>query len=131
MANWSSSSNSGMDQCSIYQLSDEISYSNQTPATPHVLANAHHYKHDILQPSHHQAATTAALRFQSQQIQNTNYHILSRHYLTQQQQQQQQQYHHYQHHQHSSRQLVNVSSSMPLNASKLICYDEGKKIKNT
>lgn len=114
-----------MDQCSIYQMSDDISYSNQAPATPHILASSHHYKHEILQPSnHHQAAAAAALRFQSQQIQNSNnYHILSRHYLgqAQHQQHQQQQFHHYQLHQHSStRQHLNISSSMPLNSSKLI-----------
>lgn len=121
MANWSNS----MDQCSIYQLNDEISYSTQAPSTSsHVLANSHnhHYKHEILQPSH---TAHQGLRFQlqtqapSQQIQNSNYHILSRHYLGQHQQQYHQ--HYQQHHQHTqSRQHVNISSSMPLNASKFL-----------
>lgn len=113
-----------MDQCSIYQMNDEISYT--TPTTPsnasHMLASNHHYKHDISQqPSAH---THQGLRFQlqqqqqqsqSQQIPNSNYHILSRHYLGQQHQH----YHHYQLHQHSGRQHVNLSSSIPLNSSKL------------
>jgi hypothetical protein len=110
-----------MDQCSIYQMSDEISYSTQTPAaSSHVLANNHHYKHEILQPSHTHQGLRFQLQSQTQQIQNSNYHILSRHYLGQHPQ-----YHqHYQHHQHaaaSGRQHMSggvVSASMPLNASK-------------
>ncbi|KAG5676941.1 hypothetical protein PVAND_006736 [Polypedilum vanderplanki] len=114
MANWSNS----MDQCSIYQLSDEISYSTQTPSSSsHVLANSHHYKHEILQPSHSHSHESLRFQLQSQtqQIQNSNYHILSRHYLGQHQQQ----YHqHYQHHQQAQNRqhMSSVSSSMPLNS---------------
>ncbi|XP_070491104.1 calmodulin-binding transcription activator 2-like isoform X4 [Chironomus tepperi] len=112
MANWSNS----MDQCSIYQMNDEISYTTQTTPSvaSHMLANNHHYKHDISQqPSHnnHQGLRFQ-LQSQNQQIQNSNYHILSRHYLGQHHQQ----YHHYQLHQQAGRQHVNISSSVPLNS---------------
>lgn len=108
-----------MDQCSIYQMNDDISYPTQTTPSvaSHMLAGSHHYKHDLSQqPSthSHQQGLRFQLQSQNQQIQNSNYHILSRHYLGQHHQQ-----YHYQIHQHAGRQHVNVASSIPLNASKL------------
>jgi exonuclease VII large subunit len=125
MANWSNS----MDQCSIYQMNDEISYTTQTTpsAASHMLANNHHYKHDISQqPSqHNHQGLRFQLQSQNQQIQNSNYHILSRHYLGQHHQQ----YHHYQLHQQSGRQHVNISSSIPLNSSKFLLLPREKYLK--
>lgn len=128
MANYRS--NNGVDNRSIYQMNDNMSYSSIQSQSPHhsipnnTLTNNNLYKQDVIQ-SIHSNATNQNLRFhlqaQNQQIQSSNFHILSRHYLGQQQQQHHQNQHfQYQHHASRQHHMMNMalSSSVPLNASE-------------
>lgn len=126
MANYRS--NNGVDNRSIYQMNDNMYGSIQSQPSLHVLPNVNNsnnnnlYKQDTIQSMHNNSASQN-LRFhlqaQNQQIQSSNFHILSRHYLGQQQQQHQQNQHfQYQHHTSRQHHMMNMtlSSSIPLNA---------------
>jgi hypothetical protein len=133
MANYRN--NNGVESRSIYQMNDNMSYATVQSQSPlHVLSNNSNnntnnlYKQDVIQ-SVHGNPNNQNLRFHlqahNQQIQSSNFHILSRHYLGQQQQQQQQhhqnQHFQYQHpvpRQQHHMMNMNISSSIPLNASE-------------
>lgn len=129
MANYRS--NNGVDNRSIYQMNDNMSYGSiQSQASLHTLPNINNasnnnlYKQEVIQSMHNNSANQN-LRFhlqaQNQQIQSSNFHILSRHYLGQQQQQHHQNQHfQYQHHASRQHHMMNMtlSSSVPLNASE-------------
>lgn len=134
MANYRS--NNGVESRSIYQMNDNMSYGVVQSQSPlHIISNNNGnnnnnnlYKQDVIHGNSN--SNNQNLRFHlqahNQQLQTSNFHILSRHYLGQQQQQQQQQHHQSQHFQYqhpaAPRQHhmmnMNLSSSIPLNASE-------------
>lgn len=110
--------NNSVENRSIYQMNDNVSFTVQAPSPVHVISNNNnHYKQETSQNQN----LRFHLQSQNQQIQTSNFHILSRHYLGQQQQQHQ----HFQYQHHASRQHhmmnMNVSSNVPLNASESCC----------
>lgn len=123
--------NNSVENRSLYQMNDNVSFTVQAPSPVHVLSNNNnHYKQETSQPSHNNNINNINnnnqnLRFHlqshNQQIQSSNFHILSRHYLGQQQQHQQQfQYQHHATRQHHMMNM-NISSNIPLNASESMC----------
>lgn len=117
--------NSSVENRSLYQMNDNAAFAVQAPAPAHVLAaNNNHYKQEASQTSHNNQNLRFHLQSHNQQIQTSNFHILSRHYLGQQQQQQQQ-HQHFQYQHHATRQHhmmnMNISSNIPLNASESDC----------
>jgi hypothetical protein len=124
------SNNSSVENRSLYQMNDNAAFAVQAPSPAHVLAaNNNLYKQEATQASHNNQNLRFHLQSHNQQIQTSNFHILSRHYLGQQQQQQQQQHQqhqqHFQYQHHATRQHhmmnMNVSSNIPLNASESDC----------
>lgn len=119
--------NNSVENRSIYQMNDNVSFTVQAPSPVHVLSNNNnnnnnnnHYKQETAQPTHNNQNLRFHLQSHNQQIQTSNFHILSRHYLGQQQQHQHFQYQHHATRQHHMMNM-NVSSNIPLNASESSC----------
>lgn len=104
-------------------MNDNVSFSVQAPPVHVLTNNNNHYKQEATQPSHNNQNLRFHLQSHNQQIQTSNFHILSRHYLGQQQQQAQHPQH-FQYQHHATRQHhmmnMNVVSNIPLNASESI-----------
>jgi hypothetical protein len=108
--------NNSVENRSIYQMNgDNVAFTVQAPSPVH--NNNILYKQEATQMSQNNQNLRFHLQSHNQQIQTSNFHILSRHYLGQQQQHQ-----HFQYQHHASRQHhmmnMNLSSNIPLNASE-------------
>ena len=111
--------NNSVENRSIYQMNDNnISFTVQAPPTPvHNNNNNNNlYKQEASSP-HNNQNLRFHLQSHNQQIQTSNFHILSRHYLGQQQQHQHFQYQHHATRQHHMMNM-NLTSNIPLNASE-------------
>lgn len=110
--------NNSVENRSLYQMNDNVAFTVQAPSPIHV---NNHYKQETFQQTHNNQNLRFHLQSHNQQIETSNFHILSRHYLGQQQQQHQQ---HFQYQHQATRQHhmmnMNISSNIPLNASESI-----------